>query len=229
MSGLDARRLLRRARSAALATALADGTPYASLVTVACDVDASPILLFSNLSDHTRNLARDPRASLLIEAASRRHNPQTGPRVSLVGRVGRADDPRLKRRFLARHPDASLYADFADFNIYRFDADRAHLVAGFGRADWLDAADVILAPSGVDGLADTEEEILRHLNGPLAKVVDRAAERLGHSGDGWSVIAVDGDGVDLRRGRALGRLDLAPPLRNAADVEEGLRLAAAGG
>jgi heme oxygenase (biliverdin-IX-beta and delta-forming) len=229
MIGPDVRRLLRRARSAALATALADGTPYASLVTVACDVDARPILLFSDLSDHTRNLARDPRASLLIEAASRRYNPQTGPRVSLVGRVGRADDPRLKRRFLARHPSAALYADFADFHIYHFDAERAHLVGGFGRAAWLDAAEVILAPADVDDLGAAEEEILLKLNGPLATVVDRAAERFGHSGDGWSAIAVDGDGVDLRRGRALGRLDLAPPLRTAADVEEGLRRAAGGG
>ena len=51
------RRLIRDTRSAALATAMPrKGWPYASLVTVACDTDASPILLLSQLSDHTRNL-----------------------------------------------------------------------------------------------------------------------------------------------------------------------------
>ena len=71
---MQARTVLRSRRSAALATAMATetGWPYASLVTVACDVDGSPILLLSGLSDHTRNLDRDPRASLLLEDASRR-------------------------------------------------------------------------------------------------------------------------------------------------------------
>ena len=75
-----ARGLIRRARSAALATTLRGngGWAYASLVTVACDCDGSPILLLSDLADHTRNLMADSRASLLFEAASGRANPQTG-------------------------------------------------------------------------------------------------------------------------------------------------------
>ena len=87
-----ARRLMRHARSAMLATALAEGArgeagwPYGSLVTVALDCDASPILLFSDLSDHTRNIKADPRATLLFEAASRRANPQTGPPHNLATR-----------------------------------------------------------------------------------------------------------------------------------------------
>ncbi len=62
------RQLIRRARAAMLSTALAskDGWPYGSLVSVALDCDGSPLMLFSNLSDHTRNLAKDPRASLLF-------------------------------------------------------------------------------------------------------------------------------------------------------------------
>ncbi|MFQ5764047.1 MAG: heme iron utilization protein, partial [Rhodospirillales bacterium] len=56
-----ARRLIRRARAAMLSTALKSrgGWPYGSLVTVALDADLSPLMLFSTLSDHTRNLADD--------------------------------------------------------------------------------------------------------------------------------------------------------------------------
>ena len=42
--GRQVRDLLRGADRAALATALADGAPYASLVLTALDLDASPVL-----------------------------------------------------------------------------------------------------------------------------------------------------------------------------------------
>ena len=50
-SGL-ARHLLRSVRSGALATIdAADGTPFASLVTLATDSDGTPLMLLSRLSD----------------------------------------------------------------------------------------------------------------------------------------------------------------------------------
>src|SRR5687767_11201360 len=41
------------------------GYPYGSLVTVAFD-KGNPIFLISRLAEHTKNLERDPRASLLV-------------------------------------------------------------------------------------------------------------------------------------------------------------------
>ena len=40
-----------------------EGYPYGSFVTVAFD-DGNPIFLISELAEHTKNLERDPRASL---------------------------------------------------------------------------------------------------------------------------------------------------------------------
>ena len=60
------RDLVRGLDRAALATALpADGAtwPYASLVLVAVDHDLSPILLLSNLAEHTKAIASDDRVS----------------------------------------------------------------------------------------------------------------------------------------------------------------------
>ncbi len=125
-------------RKAALATSL-DGRPYVSLVTVAFDDDLSPILLLSQLADHTRNLAADGRAALLLDGTDGLDNPQTGPRVTLVGVAAPDDAPRLRARFLDRHPGAREYADFADFAIWRMRLDKAHFVGGFGRAVWFDA------------------------------------------------------------------------------------------
>jgi hypothetical protein len=223
MIGDDVRWLMRRARSATLATALAgnDGWPYASLVTVACDTDASPILLFSDLSDHTRNLAADPRASLLFEQASRRANPQTGPRVSVLGRIARDDEPRLRQRFLARHPGAALYAGFSDFHVYRMSLDRAHLVGGFGRAVWIGADRLQPDAAAARRIAEAEAEILAHMNSDHADAVDLFANRLlRRAGSGWRMIAVDAEGCDLARDSTFARLDFPQPAADAAAMRE---------
>lgn len=232
MSGTEARALLRRARSASLATSLATslagdgsdgGWPYASLVTIACDVDASPILLLSDLSDHTRNIARDDRASLLVEAASNRANPQTGPRVSLLGRVARTTEERHRRRFLARHPSAGIYAGFTDFNVYRMSVERAHFVGGFGRAVWLAPEDVLLPAEAAAAAAEAEPSLLAAWQGARAEALSAAAEhRLARPGAGWRLVAIDPEGCDLRRRGTLGRLDFGRRAQTADELAAAL-------
>jgi putative heme iron utilization protein len=136
-----ARGLMREAPSAALATLQADGGPFASYVTTAPSPDGSPLLLLSRLAVHSRNLERDPRASLLFvrEAGS---EAMAALRVTLMGRAVKDDDPKLKELFLSRHPDAARYAGFGDFSLHRFEIAAGHLVAGFGRIVELTAAEL---------------------------------------------------------------------------------------
>ena len=68
----SARRLMRLARTGALATLEAGGAPLTTLIGVASDWDGAPLMLMSTLSRHTRNLARDPRASLLLTGRTER-------------------------------------------------------------------------------------------------------------------------------------------------------------
>jgi putative heme iron utilization protein len=147
------RRLMAAARQAALATALArddSGRPYASLVLVAPAPEGGPLLLLSDLAEHSRNLKRDARAALLFDGTAGLDDPLTGPRASILGQVhpvpGGAEGEALKASFLARHPAAAAYADFADFRVYRMAVESAHLVAGFGRIHWLTAAEIMAAP-----------------------------------------------------------------------------------
>lgn len=135
-----ARHLIGTLDRAVLATSMPDGWPYASLVLFATGVDGAPLLLLSDLAEHTRNLAGAPRASLLLDGTAGLDAPLTGPRLTLLGRVVRDTDKADSARYLARHPSAALYAGFADFHFHRLVVERAHLVAGFGRIHWLDAA-----------------------------------------------------------------------------------------
>ena len=70
----QARRLLRASATATLAATTARGEgPYASLDTVACRHDGAPILLLSELVEHTRNIAKDNRVALLCDGTGGRY------------------------------------------------------------------------------------------------------------------------------------------------------------
>ncbi len=213
----SARRLMRALDRATLATSL-EGWPYASLVLVALDHDASPLLLLSDLAEHSKNIKRDPRLSLLFDGTAGRDDPLTGPRVSVLGEAQLDADPRRLARFTARHPAAAGYAGFADFKLYRVAVARAHLVAGFGRIDWI-AADALRQSDADPALAAAESDILAHMNADHADTLDLYATRLaGQSGTGWRLTGIDPEGADLRRAGGVARLDFGRPVRNAQEV-----------
>ena len=208
----DLVRLLVRKRGVGmLATKMADGgSPYASLVTYACDHRGQPVFLFSTLSDHTQNLLADGSASLLVEDTSRRRNPQTGPRVSLMGKIKKVKSPELRERFLARHPDASLYADFGDFGFYRMSVERAHYVGGFARAIWFDAKHILTPVKVSTEISEMEKSVVEHMNTDhLDAVQAYASGLLGRKPGDWIMTGCDSDGVDLRANGRYGRVDFA--------------------
>ena len=139
-----ARGLVEEARSAALASLDASGAPFASYVTVARAADGSPLLLLSRLALHTQNLTRDPRASLLfVREPQAGEESMTAARLTVSGRMVGESAPDCRERFLARHPDAARYADFADVSLYRLNVAGGHLVAGFGRIVALSRKDLV--------------------------------------------------------------------------------------
>jgi putative heme iron utilization protein len=221
----SSRLLIRRARSATLSTALkyGDGWPYGSLVTVAFDYDLSPILLFSTLADHTRNLADDKRASLLFEETSRLKNPQTGPRVSVLGRIKKTTGDAHARRFIARHPEAAFYAGFGDFAFYRMTIQRVHFVGGFAKAVWFKAPDILSDAKAAQAVAKAEQGALAHMNEDHADAIDHYANNLlGRRGRGWRMTGIDPDGVDLRLGGRTARLEFDEPVNNRKAIREEL-------
>ncbi len=158
----DVKRLMRLARTGALATLEAKGgAPLTTLLGVASDFDGAPLFLMSTLSRHTRNLAGDPRASLLLTGRHERGDPLNHPRVTLSGRVERCAAPRAKIRYLQRNPKAGLYAGFADFALYRLRIDDVHFNGGFGRAAPLTVAEVLASREGEAALVAAEEGLTR--------------------------------------------------------------------
>jgi heme oxygenase (biliverdin-IX-beta and delta-forming) len=207
---------------AMLATALADGSwPYGSLVLVACDLDASPLLLLSALAEHAKNLALVPRASLLLDGTAGLDDPLTGARVTVLGEIAAVADEAARARFLRRHPAARLYADFNDFALYRMAIARAHLVAGFGRIHWIDGSDLRSRVDLERWPAGSEARLIEELTGTYADVFDLCVNRLaGLGGAGWQVTGVDVEGCDFRHEGAVARIDFAAAVSDPASARQ---------
>ena len=219
----DAARLLVRRRGVGtLATSMADGgAPYASLVTYACDHQGQPIFLFSTLSDHTQNILADNQASLLVEDAVGKRNPQIGPRLSLMGRIKRDTSPGSRARFLARHPNAAMYAGFGDFGIYRMTVERAHYVGGFARAIWFEAKHVLTPKKIAKEMAAIEVDIIEHMNADHRTAVSAYAESLvGRKAGNWQICGSDSDGIDMISEGRTARLDFDKPVTDSTTCRE---------
>jgi heme iron utilization protein len=221
-----AKTLLRSIRAGALATIDRNtGHPFASLANIATDSDGSPLILVSRLATHTANLESDSRGSVLL-AVTGKGDPLAYPRLTVIGNFTQIahdhpDEPRLRRRFLARHPKAELYAGFGDFSLWRLTVVSAHLNGGFARAADLKAADVMTDISDAEDLLQGEASAVAHMNDDHPDAIRLYATKLLAAQDGpWRLTGLDPDGLDLSCGDAALRLQFQDRVTTAQQLRE---------
>jgi len=225
----QARRLLRAARVASLAT-VSQGQPFVALVTPATAADLSVLLFLSSLSEHTRQLRAEPRCALLVSGAAEGANPQTAPRLTVTGLaepvVDAAQHGALKARWLAVHPYAALYADFADFGLWRIRPMGGNMVGGFARATRLRQAELAPDPGAVAAVAAAEADIIGHCNADhadaMALIAQGACGVAGGVSGAWRMVGVDVDGIDLALDETVLRVGFAAPVSDALGVRREL-------
>jgi hypothetical protein len=222
------RTLAASARAGTLCTLARDpaGYPYGSLVTVALDEHGRPLLLLSELAEHTQNLAHAADASILLtEPLDRHRQPLALGRVTLLGpcrRVPAGEGEAARRAFLATQPDAAGYVDFKDFAFYRLDPIALRYVGGFGRMSWVGAPDYLAAEP--DPLAPEAGGILKHMNDDHADAVlayARAFARLPEA-SAATMTAVDRYGFELAattpKGPKAARVAFEAPVTTTGEV-----------
>jgi putative heme iron utilization protein len=218
--GAAARRYLRRHTAGVLSTLSArlGGYPFGSVTPFVTDHAARPIILVSRLAEHTRNLAADPRASLLV------HDPaddvQTAARLTLVADAVAVGEPAgLATRYLRYFPDAQRLLELGDFSFYVLEPVFARHILGFGAIRSIAPASFAPPPNR---LAEVESDIVERTNRDHAAL--RACWRRAAAGEAIAVsmIGLDCDGVDLRAdGRRL-RLEFDQPVTDASGAHEAL-------
>lgn len=216
--------LLRTVRAGALGTLdPATGFPFTSLTSVATDIDGTPIILISRLATHTQNLLNDQRASLLL-AQGGKGDPLAHPRLTLQVRAERSDEPRLRRRFLARHPKAELYADFPDFGFFRLETLTLHLNGGFARAFDGDAAPLLAKPADLAAFEMLETSAVEHMNEDHAEALALYASKLcGMPAGKWRATGLDPEGLDLALGDQVARVTFPARVEEAGALRAMLK------
>jgi putative heme iron utilization protein len=214
----DAKRLMRIARTGALATLdPGSGAPLTTLVGVASDFSGAPLFLMSTLAGHTKHLAADPRASLLLRDEPERGDPLNHPRLTLNGGIESASELRVRTRYLQRNPKAKLYVDFTDFAFFRLAIESVHFNGGFGRADALAAPDILVGREAETEFAEAEPSLIDWVNSLGDEAVARLAGRRRAGRQTWRAIGLDAEGLDLAAGGEAARLQFTAPARDALE------------
>jgi len=221
--GPKARRYLRARHSGVLSTLSArlGGHPFGSVLPFMLDHAARPVVLVSSLAEHTRNMAADPRVSLI--AHDRADDVQAGARVTLVGEamaVDTPDLPAIRARYLAYFPDAARLLSLGDFSFFSIHARTLRYIEGFGDIRWIAAEDYSPPPSE---MALAETSIVAHMNADHAENLKGYCRHFFHQSPAEaSMVGIDCDGFDLRVDGSLARIDFPAPVVDAGEAREAL-------
>jgi heme iron utilization protein len=213
-----ARTLLAQTRTGALASLSEDGSPWSSLVMYGLMDDGTPALLLSTLAEHGRNLARDPRASLMVAAPQSSPDPLASGRVTVAGRVERPSGARegaAHAACLAAMRSAKVFAEFGDVSLWTLEVERVRWVGGYGTMGSASAEGYLAAAA--DPTAERAAHAVEHLNDDHTDALLLMAQQLGGYPDAVRAqcTSIDRHGLDLAvltpRGVAPIRIGFAEP------------------
>lgn len=219
--GTEARRYLRRHHAGVLATLSKrlSGYPFGSVVPFVLDHLAQPMILVSRLAEHTKNMAADPRASLLVHDVA--EDVQTAARLTLVGDAAPIADPAsIAARYLRYFPEAQGLLELGDFSFWRLRAVFVRHIAGLGAIRSITPQS--FAPPE-NRLAEAEDEIVAHMNADHGGALRGYCRHLtGAEPASAALVGVDCDGLDVRADGALVRIEFDGPVTNAGKAREAL-------
>jgi putative heme iron utilization protein len=212
----EARRLVRTHRSGVLSTHSVKhpGYPHGSALPHVTDPAGRPVVLISELAEHTQNILADARVSFLVAASGA--DLQAHPRVTLLGDAAPLTDPvTLQERYLRFYPEHARYLQLGGFRFCVIEPRHVRYIQGFGSLHWL-TGESFLAPSS---LADAEASILAHMNQDHRDALREYCRHV-HRIDAPApeMVGVDCDGFDVRTQTGVLRFEFEPPVNAPGEV-----------
>jgi len=240
----NARRLSHAEKACTLLVAQSNGTlstlhhetgwPYGSVVNFSvedrksCGMGSRVLIFVSRLAEHTANLSKDPRASLLVSTTQGTGDRLATTRATFLVHAHRVEKTKgAKSSFLKAHPNAH-YVHFDDFDCFELQVNSVRYIGGFGEMSWVDGASFSEAdPDPIAADAETAQAAVDHCNADHADAVLEMARAFSglNAAQGATMLSVDRYGFDvlcqmpdgLRRSRVQfsRKLDQGDSLRHA--------------
>ena len=223
----EARQFLRSTHSGILSTHSAkfEGYPFGSVAPFVLDHQCQPVILISDIAEHTKNITINPKVSLLVFAGM--EDLQANARLTLLGEAVKIDkeDAHLRARYLRYIPQAAGYFDMHDFAFYRIQITQARYIAGFGKMSWMAGVDMT-APASQ--LAEVETSIIEHMNADHADSLAAYCRHFhGFDAQRSEMLGIDCDGFDVKaennaKNSQTFRFQFESPISDAITAREAL-------
>jgi putative heme iron utilization protein len=118
-------------------------------------------------------------------------------RVTLLGTAAEVPAAEVRDLYLSRYENAKYWKEYTDFAYHRLEVSNVYFIGGFGVMGWVPAEDYTSARP--DPLAETAQEIIRHMNADHADALLLIVRRFaGEAATEASMTAVDRLGFHLR-------------------------------
>ena len=197
------------------------GFPFGSVVPYCLDAEGNPLILISRISQHTHNLQKDPKCSLLVGERGAEDVQAVG-RLTVLAEARKLESPEAveaaAERYYRYFPDSRNYHSAHDFDFWVLQPVRHRYIGGFGAIHWLDQVTLANPFAG-----KAELSMVEHMNSDHAKAI---AHYVALSGlpdtEPAQMTGIDSEGMHLRIGQGLHWLAFPEPCNNPTQVREAL-------
>ena len=221
----DARALLCAGKAGVLSTLSVEveGYPFGSAVPYCLDRRGRPLVLISNIAQHTKNVVADPRVCLTVLAGG--GDVQASARLSVLARAASVEDglEDAAERYYRHFPTSRDYHQVHGFVFARIEPVRLRWIGGFGDIRWIEPEEFLVANPFTRG---QESAIVRHMNDDHSEPMRGYCRTLAGlpvaEGEDVAMAGIDAEGFDLLVEGRLVRLAFPEPVETPADARERL-------
>ncbi|MCP3752459.1 HugZ family protein [Pseudomonas sp. SBB6] len=197
------------------------GFPFGSVVPYCLDADGNPLILISRIAQHTHNLQKDPKCSLLVGERDAEDVQAVG-RLTVLAEAHKLVAPEAveaaAERYYRYFPESANYHAAHDFDFWVLKPVRHRYIGGFGAIHWIDHLTLANPFAG-----KAEQSMIEHMNSDHANAIEHYVQLSGlPQGTAAQMVGIDSEGMHLRIGQALYWLPFAAPCNTPIQVREAL-------
>ncbi|MCU1721074.1 MULTISPECIES: HugZ family protein [unclassified Pseudomonas] len=197
------------------------GFPFGSVVPYCLDADGNPLILISRIAQHTHNLQKDPKCSLLVGERGAEDVQAVG-RLTVLAEAHKLEQPEAieaaAERYYRYFPESRNYHSAHDFDFWVLQPVRHRYIGGFGAIHWIDQVTLANPFAG-----KAELSMVEHMNSDHTNAIAHYVALSGLPDTVPAQLAgIDSEGMHLRIGQGLHWLAFAEPCNNPTQVREAL-------
>ncbi len=173
------------------------GIPFGSVVPYCVDKEGQPVVLISQIAEHTHNIISNQKASITILMHDQ-VDIQSKARITISGNMEPVNDQETEDKYHRYFPNSIDYNTVHDFSFYKLKLLSIRYIGGFGNIHWIEANDFLL---NNPFFGDDEIRIIEHMNKDHMKALNLYCENYKQidvkKEDDLRMVGVDSYGFDL--------------------------------